>query len=111
MCLIRRGRLHQSADMYIPLVQPTLPVTADELDDCMSGNLKSIFHSVDACVPSMIIRGRGGSIINVARIWSRGQGLERVWSHTSRAAITGVSLSFAIEQARSTDRSNPFLEG
>jgi short chain dehydrogenase len=57
----------------------------------MSVNVKSVFHSVGACVPLMIEQGRGGAIINVASVGTTRPRLGLVWYNASKAAVANVS--------------------
>jgi NAD(P)-dependent dehydrogenase (short-subunit alcohol dehydrogenase family) len=56
----------------------------------MSVNVKSVFHSVGACVPLMIEQSRGGSIINVASVGATRPRPGLVWYNASKAAIANV---------------------
>jgi NADP-dependent 3-hydroxy acid dehydrogenase YdfG len=57
----------------------------------MSVNVKSIFHSVAACVPVLIEQGRGGSIINVASVGATRPRPGLVYYNASKAAVANVS--------------------
>ena len=69
----------------------TLEVTEDEFDKVMAVNVKSIYHSVPATVPSFRKRG-GGSIINIASIGAMRPRPGLVWYNASKGAVANVSL-------------------
>lgn len=73
----------------------------------MSVNVKSIFHSVGACVPLMIEQGRGGAIINVASVGATRPRPGLVWYNASKAAVGNVgwpSCSRAIMDPRTKEQ-------
>jgi NAD(P)-dependent dehydrogenase (short-subunit alcohol dehydrogenase family) len=56
----------------------------------MSVNVKSVFHSVAACVPLLIEQGRGGSIINIASVGAARPRSGLVYYNASKAAVDNV---------------------
>lgn len=72
-------------------MQPTLEVTEEDFDRVFDINVKSIYHSVPACIPAMRKAG-GGSIINISSIGSERPRPGLVWYNASKAAVTNVWL-------------------
>lgn len=73
--------------------KPTLEVTEDEFDKVMNVNVKSIYHSVNACVPEILKQGGGGSFVNISSTGSKQPRPGLVWYNASKGAVTIVSLS------------------
>ncbi|CAF9928644.1 MAG: hypothetical protein GOMPHAMPRED_005192 [Gomphillus americanus] len=93
--------------------RPTLDVTEADFDRVFNINVKSIFHSVPAVVPSMSKAG-GGSIINISSIGSARPRPGLVWYNASKAAVTNASLALAAEYGPQGIRVNaiaPLISG
>lgn len=71
--------------------KPTLEVTEAEYDRVFNVNVKSIFHSVLAVVPQMIMQNHTASIINVASIGAFRPRPGLVWYNSSKGAVANVS--------------------
>lgn len=69
--------------------KPTLDVTEEEFDRVMNVNVKSIYFSVPAVVPSLKKRG-GGSVINIASIGAMRPRPGLVWYNASKGAVANV---------------------
>jgi NAD(P)-dependent dehydrogenase (short-subunit alcohol dehydrogenase family) len=74
--------------------KPTLEVTEDEFDRVMAVNVKSIYLSVNVCVPALKKRG-GGSIVNIASIGAMRPRPGLVWYNASKGAVANVSYSLS----------------
>lgn len=72
--------------------KPTLEVTEEEYDMTMDVNCKSIFWSVNVCVPAMLKAGRGGSIVNTASIGGSRPRPGLVWYAASKGTVLNVSI-------------------
>lgn len=84
--------------------QPLMDVGEDEFDRIYAVNVKSIFLTVKAVVPSM--RGRGGSIINVASTAGVRPRPGLTWYNGSKGAAITLTKSLAVELAPDNIRVN-----
>jgi SDR family mycofactocin-dependent oxidoreductase len=75
-------------------------------DDVFAVNVTGVFHTVAACVPSMLDFGNGGSIV----LTSSGAGLKGIRNlggyNASKHAVIGMALTLANELARRNIRVN-----
>lgn len=76
--------------------KPTLEVTEEEYDLTMNVNCKSIFWSVNICVPAMLKAGRGGAFVNTASIGAMRPRPGLVWYAASKGTVANVSISSAM---------------
>lgn len=93
--------------------KPTLDVTPSEFDRVFSINVKSIFHSIPAVIPSLR-RAGGGSILNISSIGSERPRPGLVWYNASKACVTNVTKGLATEFGPDGIRVNalaPLLSG
>ena len=72
--------------------KPTLEVTEQEYDSTMDVNVKSIFWSVNQCIPAMLESGNGGAMLNVASVGATRPRPGLVWYAVSKGAVWNVSL-------------------
>ena len=84
--------------------QPLMDVSEDQFDRIYAVNVKSIFLTVKAVVPSM--RGRGGSIINVASTAGVRPRPGLTWYNGSKGAAITLTKSLAAELAPDNIRVN-----
>ena len=71
--------------------KPTLEVTEEEFDRVFAVNVKSLYHSVNACVPKMAETG-GGAFVNIASIGAMRPRPGLVWYNASKGAVANVSF-------------------
>ncbi|KAB8748947.1 hypothetical protein FH972_026498 [Carpinus fangiana] len=93
--------------------RPTLEVTEEEWQRCFDINVKSVFHSIPAVVPTMKANG-GGSIINISSIGSERPRPGLVWYNATKAAVSNASKALAAEYGPDNVRVNaicPLLSG
>ncbi|KAF2167525.1 hypothetical protein M409DRAFT_54123 [Zasmidium cellare ATCC 36951] len=93
--------------------KPTLDVTTPDFDRVFTINVKSIFHSIPAVIPSLR-RAGGGSIINISSIGSERPRPGLVWYNASKAAVTNATRGLAAEYGPDGIRVNalaPLLSG
>lgn len=84
----------------------TLDETSDALwDQIMDINLKGVFHSCKACIPSMIKNG-GGSIINIGSLNTFGGTPELFAYSTSKGGIASLTQNLARSFAKDKIRVN-----
>ncbi|KAJ9646012.1 hypothetical protein H2204_000674 [Knufia peltigerae] len=79
--------------------KPTLEVTEEEYDMTMNVNCKSIFWSINVCVPAMLKAGRGGSIVNTASIGAMRPRPGLVWYAASKGTVANATKGLAAEFA------------
>ncbi|MGH1419949.1 MAG: glucose 1-dehydrogenase [Hyphomicrobiaceae bacterium] len=84
--------------------QPLMNVGEDEFDAIYSVNVKSIYLTTKAVVPTM--RGRGGSIINVASTAGVRPRPGLTWYNGSKGAAITLTKSLAVELAPDNIRVN-----
>ncbi|KAF2395981.1 oxidoreductase [Trichodelitschia bisporula] len=93
--------------------KPTLDVTSEEFTRVFEVNVRSVYLSVRAAVPTMQKNG-GGSIINVSSIGSVRPRPGLVWYNASKAAVTNATKGLAAEYGPQNIRINslaPLLSG
>lgn len=72
--------------------KPTLDVTEEEYDMTMGVNCKSIFWSVNVCVPHILKSGRGGAFVNTASIGGSRPRPGLVWYAASKGTVVNVGV-------------------
>jgi len=72
----------------------------------MNVNVKSIFHSIGAIVPTIIKQGSGGSIINIASIGATRPRPGLVWYNASKGAVANATKGLAAEYGPNQIRVN-----
>ncbi|MEM1374179.1 MAG: SDR family oxidoreductase [Pseudomonadota bacterium] len=86
-------------------------VTEDYYDERIATNLRHMFFATQACAPSMIAAGRGGSIVNMgSNSWWEKSGGMPVYT-TSKAAVHGMTRSFARDLGPHRIRVNTVVPG
>lgn len=86
-------------------------VTEDYYDERIAANLRHMFFATQACAPSMIAAERGGSIINMgSNSWWEKSGGMPVYT-TSKAAVHGMTRSFARDLGPHRIRVNTVVPG
>lgn len=94
--------------------RPTLEVEEEDFDKVFEINVKSVFHSIPAVMPSLRRAEGGGSIINISSIGSVRPRPGLVWYNASKAAVTNATLGLAAEYGPLGVRVNaiaPLLSG
>ena len=76
--------------------KPTLEVTEADYDKTMNVNCKSIFWSVNVCVPAMLKTGRGGAFVNTASIGGTRPRPGLVWYAASKGLVVNVRIFFSL---------------
>lgn len=86
-------------------------VTEEYYDERIAANLRHMFFATQACAPAMIDAGRGGSIVNMGSNswWEKGGGMP-VYT-TSKAAVHGMTRSFAKDLGPHRIRVNTVVPG
>lgn len=89
-----------------------LEATAEQFDHTMSVNLGGTFNAVQAVARQLVANGRPGSIVTVASTAGLGyvSGLGAAY-HASKAAVVGLTWSFAGDLARHGIRVNSVAPG
>ncbi len=88
-----------------------LEATDDELEFAFNLNVRSMFHGIQAALPSMIAN-KGGSIINIASACSSIIAAPNRFVYgTTKAAIIGLTKSVAIEYITAGIRCNSICPG
>ena len=111
-CLVRFGQidvLHNN----VGILEPGGVVEASEAswDRVMDVNLKSMFLTCKAVIPTMVTQGTG-AIVNVASIAGvRWLGIPYISYQASKAAVIQFTRTVAIEYARKGIRANSILPG
>ena len=78
----------------------------DQFDAVMAINAKGVFLGMKHCLPAIIARKSGGSVVNIASISGMGGGTG-VFAYTaSKHAVVGMTLSAAAEMASQGVRVN-----
>ena len=85
--------------------QPMLDVDEATFDRVFAVNVKSIYHSAQACVPVFRKRG-GGCIINIASTAGIRPRPGLVWYNSSKGAVITMTKAMAIELATDQIRVN-----
>jgi NAD(P)-dependent dehydrogenase (short-subunit alcohol dehydrogenase family) len=80
--------------------KPTLSVTEEDYDTTMAVNCKSIFWSVNVCVPHMLKGGRGGAFVNTASIGGSRPRPGLVWYAASKGTVVNVTHILIIPAER-----------
>jgi D-xylose 1-dehydrogenase len=87
-----------------------LDVTPDDFDERMATNLRHMFFAIQAVAPDMIAAGKG-SIINFgSNSWFEAAGGLPVYA-TAKAAVHGMTRSFARELGKHRIRVNTIVPG
>lgn len=82
----------------VPMTKPALDVTEEEWDAVMDTNLKGVFFACVAFGRAMGERGYG-KIINLSSTWSESVGLGKSVYATSKAGVSHLTRSLALEWA------------
>ena len=85
--------------------QPMLDVDEASFDRVFAVNVKSIYHSAQACVPVFRKRG-GGSFLNIASTAGLRPRPGLVWYNSSKGAVITLTKAMAIELASDKIRVN-----
>ncbi|MEM8591984.1 MAG: SDR family oxidoreductase [Pseudomonadota bacterium] len=86
-------------------------VTEEYYDERIATNLRHMFFAIQACAPSMIEAGRGGSIVNMgSNSWWESSGGMPVYT-TAKAAVHGMTRSFARDLGPHRIRVNTVVPG
>jgi 3-oxoacyl-[acyl-carrier protein] reductase len=85
--------------------QPLLDVDEATFDRVFAVNVKSIYHSAQACVPVFRQRG-GGCILNIASTAGLRPRPGLVWYNSSKGAVITMTKAMAIELATDNIRVN-----
>ena len=86
-------------------------VTEEYYDERIAANLRHMFFATQACAPAMIEAGQGGSIINMgSNSWWEKSGGMPVYT-TSKAAVHGMTRSFARDLGPHRIRVNTVVPG
>jgi len=85
--------------------KPTLEVSEEEFDRVFNLNVKAIYFSIPAVLPSMQKAG-GGSIINISSIGSVRPRPGLVWYNATKAAVTNATKGLAAEYGPENIRVN-----
>lgn len=93
----------------IEISGPAENLTQEELSDLLLVNVQSVYFSCVSAFERM--KANGGSIINIASVDAH-RGLSRMAAYcASKAAVVGMTKSFAIEWARHNIRVNSVSPG
>ena len=87
-----------------------LRMTEQQWDAVINVNLKSAFNFIHACIPVMM-RQRGGSIINISSVGGLVPDISQVAYGTSKAAINYLTKLIAVQEAKHHIRCNAVLPG
>ncbi|OJD36995.1 short-chain dehydrogenase reductase family [Diplodia corticola] len=94
--------------------KPTVDVTEDEWERVFNVNVKSIFLGSNAFMPSVIERGQGGAMINIASTGATRPRPGLVWYNASKGAVWNATKGLAAEYGPNGIRVNsvcPLLSG
>ena len=95
----------------ISIAKEALAQTEQDFDDVVDVNLKGAFMVATECARRMKLHGRGGSIINIESILSFRQAGHVAPYAASKAALTQLTKSLALELARYRIRVNGIAPG
>ena len=88
-----------------------LQATDEEFDEAISLNVKSMFHSIQAAIPSML-KKNSGSIINISSVVSSVIGAPNRFVYgVTKAAVNGLTKSIAVEYVKNGIRCNSICPG
>lgn len=90
---------------------PIWELTDEQWDDAIDVNLTGVFNTVRACVPHMIERGAGGSIVltsSIAGLWAAPNISHYV---AAKHGVTGFAKALAIELGAHRIRANAIHPG
>ena len=88
-----------------------LQATDQEFDDAINLNVKSMFHSIQAAVPSMVEKNNG-SIINISSVVSSIIGAPNRFIYgLTKAAVIGLTKSISVEYVKNGIRCNSICPG
>lgn len=90
---------------------PVWELTDEQWDDVIAVNLTGVFNTVRACVPHMIARGEGGSVVltsSIAGLWATPNVSHYV---ASKHGVTGFMKALAIELGPHRIRANAVHPG
>ena len=90
---------------------PALEATDEQLDKMVEVNLKSAFRLVNLVTPSMVARGNGGSIINLASISGLKPQVGGMLYSMTKAALIMLTRSWARELGAHRIRVNAIAPG
>ncbi len=83
-----------------------LQATDEEFDEAISLNVKSMFHSIQAAIPSML-KKNSGSIINISSVVSSVIGAPNRFVYgVTKAAVNGLTKSISVEYVKNGIRCN-----
>lgn len=88
-----------------------LQATDEEFDEAISLNVKSMFHSIQAAIPSML-KKNSGSIINISSVVSSVIGAPNRFVYgVTKAAVNGLTKSISVEYVKNGIRCNSICPG
>ena len=88
-----------------------LQATDEEFDEAISLNVKSMFHSIQAAIPSML-KKNNGSIINISSVVSSVIGAPNRFVYgVTKAAVNGLTKSISVEYVKNGIRCNSICPG
>ena len=88
-----------------------LQASDQEFDEAINLNVKSMFHSIQAAVPSMI-KKNNGSIINISSVVSSIIGAPNRFIYgLTKAAVIGLTKSISVEYVKNGIRCNCICPG
>ena len=88
-----------------------LQATDEEFDEAISLNVKSMFHSIQAAIPSML-KKNSGSIINISSVVSSVIGAPNRFVYgVTKAAVNGLTKSISVEYVKHGIRCNSICPG
>ena len=88
-----------------------LQASDQEFDEAINLNVKSMFHSIQAAVPSMVEKNKG-SIINISSVVSSIIGAPNRFIYgLTKAAVIGLTKSISVEYVKNGIRCNCICPG